>query len=582
MMGFYSSNIVLVQGTFIAFLLGLSVQVPIRFGVFSFAGVARYGIGGYTTAITISHDHWTVPEAIAAAAIIALAFSLVLGLILRRLSGLYLAMATIAVTLIVEVVANNGGTLTGGPSGLYGVLSNIGTIDLVAVAVVAIALLVLTERGRMGRRIDVVREDPELGMALGINVARYRLAAFLASGLLGAVAGALEVLLLTNIAPSNITFSIVVEALTVVIVGGVRSWLGAAIGAIIVTWLPFVLQSVDKWQDVIYSALIVVAAIFFPGGVLGVLTEAIGWARQRYTALRVGHPVDEPVPSEAAVGGPEPSVSATPGRETVASAGRPVATADTGPVLETRQAAVHFGGVRAVDGISLSVRPGLIVGLLGPNGSGKSTLLAALTGLVRLTGGAVLLDGAEYQGVPAFKIPHRGVSRTFQTVRLIPGLTVRENVQLGSDFRRASGGLAARRRLSGAARQRTTEVMRQAGVADVRDVKPAELSYGAQRRVEIARAMAMQPRILLLDEPTAGMNQAERESVSELLKQLRSEKVAQLLVEHDVQMMVDTCDLLYAMNAGTLIAEGTPHSVVTDPGVQKAYLGKEWTERAKH
>jgi branched-chain amino acid transport system permease protein len=582
MMGFYSSNIVLVQGTFIAFLLGLSVQVPIRFGVFSFAGVACYGIGGYTTAITISHDHWTVPEAIAAAAIIALAFSLVLGLILRRLSGLYLAMATIAVTLIVEVVANNGGTLTGGPSGLYGVLSNIGTIDLVAVAVVAIALLVLTERGRMGRRIDVVREDPELGMALGINVARYRLAAFLASGLLGAVAGALEVLLLTNIAPSNITFSIVVEALTVVIVGGVRSWLGAAIGAIIVTWLPFVLQSVDKWQDVIYSALIVVAAIFFPGGVLGVLTEAIGWARQRYTALRVGHPVDEPVPSEAAVGGPEPSVSATPGRETVASAGRPVATADTGPVLETRQAAVHFGGVRAVDGISLSVRPGLIVGLLGPNGSGKSTLLAALTGLVRLTGGAVLLDGAEYQGVPAFKIPHRGVSRTFQTVRLIPGLTVRENVQLGSDFRRASGGLAARRRLSGAARQRTTEVMRQAGVADVRDVKPAELSYGAQRRVEIARAMAMQPRILLLDEPTAGMNQAERESVSELLKQLRSEKVAQLLVEHDVQMMVDTCDLLYAMNAGTLIAEGTPHSVVTDPGVQKAYLGKEWTERAKH
>ena len=114
--------------------------------------------------------------------------------------------------------------------------------------------------------------------------------------------------------------------------------------------------------------------------------------------------------------------------------------------------------------------------------------------------------------------------------------------------------------------------MQQAGVADVRDVKPAELSYGAQRRVEIARAMAMQPRILLLDEPTAGMNQAERESVSELLKQLRSEKVAQLLVEHDVQMMVDTCDLLYAMNAGTLIAEGTPHSVVTDPGVQKAYL----------
>ena len=327
MMGFYSSNIVLVQGTFIAFLLGLSVQVPIRFGVFSFAGVACYGIGGYTTAITISHDHWTVPEAIAAAAIIALAFSLVLGLILRRLSGLYLAMATIAVTLIVEVVANNGGTLTGGPSGLYGVLSNIGTIDLVAVAVVAIALLVLTERGRMGRRIDVVREDPELGMALGINVARYRLAAFLASGLLGAVAGALEVLLLTNIAPSNITFSIVVEALTVVIVGGVRSWLGAAIGAIIVTWLPFVLQSVDKWQDVIYSALIVVAAIFFPGGVLGVLTEAIGWARQRYTALRVGHPVDEPVPSEAAVGGPEPSVSATPGRETVASAGRPVPSA---------------------------------------------------------------------------------------------------------------------------------------------------------------------------------------------------------------------------------------------------------------
>jgi ABC-type branched-subunit amino acid transport system ATPase component len=187
--------------------------------------------------------------------------------------------------------------------------------------------------------------------------------------------------------------------------------------------------------------------------------------------------------------------------------------------------------------------------------------------------------------VSAANVARRRVARTFQTVRLLPDLTVLENVQLGGDLHADAAtavGVSWLRRVIGArdASPAVRDAIERTRLTGLEDRRPGELSYGTQRRVEIARAIAMRPRILLLDEPTAGMNQGERREISELLRQLRSEGLTQLLVEHDVQMMIDTCDHLLAMNFGALIAEGSPHDVVRDSGVQQAYLGKRWKRHA--
>ena len=251
-------------------------------------------------------------------------------------------------------------------------------------------------------------------------------------------------------------------------------------------------------------------------------------------------------------------------------------TATGTAVLAAEDVAVHYGGIKAVDGVSIALPPGQIYGIVGPNGSGKSTLLAALTRLVPLTRGRLLLDGEPYQGAQAYTLARRGVARTFQTVRLLGELTVAENVQLGADLLPRGAGPARWRRFDPV----VDEAMERAGLTAVRAARAGDLSYGTQRRVEIARSLATRPRLLLLDEPTAGMNQAERRELAALLRRLRDEGLTQLLVEHDVQMMVDTCDRLGAMNFGRLLAEGTPQDVVRDAAVQDAYLGKRWRDRA--
>jgi branched-chain amino acid transport system ATP-binding protein len=251
-------------------------------------------------------------------------------------------------------------------------------------------------------------------------------------------------------------------------------------------------------------------------------------------------------------------------------------------LLEARDVAVHFGGVKAVDGVSFKLSPGKIYGILGPNGSGKSTLLGAVTRLTQLTRGEILFDQEPFHTVRASQVALRRVARTFQTVRLIPELSVRENIQLGTDARsqRRARKPSVHRPFARGVPSAVTDAVRRTRLEGLEELRPGELPYGTQRRVEIARAIAMDPRLLLLDEPTAGMNQAERDEVCALLRELRAEGLTQLLVEHDVQMMLDTCDHVLAMSSGVLIAEGPPEEVVRNRAVQEAYLGKKWRAHA--
>ncbi|WP_432975979.1 branched-chain amino acid ABC transporter permease [Dactylosporangium sp. CA-233914] len=273
MTDWYNAHIILVQGTFTSLLLALSIQIPLRMGVFSFAGIGFYGIGAYTAAIVTIRFHWPSYLAIGAGMLLAALVGYLLGLVVRRLDGLYLGMATIAFALILAVAVNNGGSLTGGASGLYGAIASIPMYAVVIVVVVLIALIAYTERGKLGRRIEVLREDPQLAMSVGINVKRLQLLSFIASGLLGALSGGIHVLHRTTVSPEDIGFPVVVTALTMIVVGGAQSWLGAAIGAVTFTWLPSVLTIVGQWQAVIYGSIVALAAVWVPGGLVGLTTD---------------------------------------------------------------------------------------------------------------------------------------------------------------------------------------------------------------------------------------------------------------------------------------------------------------------
>lgn len=275
----YDMNVVLIQTTLTTLLLALSIQVPMRFGVFSFAGVGAFGIGGYGAAIAMVHLHWSTWPAIAAGSLASGVVVYLLGLLVQRLTGLYMGMATIAFTLIISVLAVNGGDWTGGAMGLYGALGDIAMYHIMVVALVVVALLHLTEIKGMGRRIDAVREDPELANALGIDVTRYRLLSFLISGLIGGLAGGITTLLRSTITPAEVNFHLVILALTAIVVGGANSWVGALIGSIIFVWLPSWIGFVAEWEKVAYGFIVAAAAIYLPTGVYGAIQTV--WHRYR-------------------------------------------------------------------------------------------------------------------------------------------------------------------------------------------------------------------------------------------------------------------------------------------------------------
>jgi branched-chain amino acid transport system permease protein len=316
MSDWYIAHEILVQGTFISLLLALSIQVPLRAGVFSFAGIGSYAIGAYTAAILTIRAQVAPVVAIGAGMLLAAVVGYLLALLVVRLTGLYLGMATIAFTLFLGVLATNGGELTGGATGLFGAISTLTTEHVIVMTIVVVLALAASERGAFGRKVDAVREDPQLAVSLGINVGGVRRRVFVISGALGACAGGMNSLLRTTVSPETVGFHLVVTALTMIIVGGAMSWAGAAIGAVIFTWLPTILQSVGEWQLLVYGIVVSIAAVYVPGGLLGLAQD--GWRRLRRRRRRLpaegasaGTGVtaaEDPEKALAALGGPTAEV----------------------------------------------------------------------------------------------------------------------------------------------------------------------------------------------------------------------------------------------------------------------------------
>ncbi|MCK9929845.1 ATP-binding cassette domain-containing protein [Frankia sp. Mgl5] len=558
-------------------------------GQLSLAQFAFAGWGGYVASRLAAVHGLPFLLALVIGIVAAVPVGVLVGLPALRTRGIHLAIATFGLAYSIQAVLFQSVPLTGGlngtvvdPASLFG-----WSVDPVGhpkrYAVVCLAALLLAalvagniRRGRAGRRLVAVRGNERAAASLGISVYGAKLFSFALSA---AIAGLGGVLLsfqaggYVDFNQFNVFNSIAVVINTVIsgvgfLLGGVLAGASTAGGLTPKIFGEiFPNDDINQYVTLALAVLLTPTLIQFPNG----LAAKVATLRPP-AALTFGRITRRP-PAEADQGD---DASAGPGK---ARASIPPAPAHRVPpkVLEVRDVAVRFGGVQALGGVSLEVRPGEVVGLMGPNGAGKTTFIDAVTGFNRIQGGTIHLDGVQIDGMTARRRARLGIGRTFQSLELFDQLTILENLRTASDPRDSAAYL------TDLVRPRHTELTPAARsaihmfeLADDLDRVPSVLSYGRRRQVAIARAIATEPSILLLDEPAAGLNETETRELSDLLRRLVDEwGVGILLVEHDVPMLNRVCDRLVVMDFGTVIATGTPAEIRTNPRVIAAYLGEE-------
>lgn len=584
MNAWYTAHSTLIMSTLINVPLAISIQIVLRSGVFSFASIGFYGAGAYAAGILAKHGSG-LAEILPVVVVGGFAGGLLMYTLgVGRLRGLYMGMATFAFALILMVVESNATGLTGGANGLIGVPYELSMAQLIVICVVLVLLISQLERRAFGRILVTVRVSEDVASTSGVDVARYRRFVFGLSCALGAGSGALYVISYGAFAPTVAGFSLMTAALTMAVLGGVSSWSGAFLGAIIVTWLPEVLTSLGQYSSAIYGGMLVVVVMFAPGGIVGLVQLSWNhlrrlWPQERWLSARPGQSVVEVADadrvSEAAPGGAGHHLTRLPTKSDTGLA------PGTDALLQVQDASVRFGGIHALSDVSLELKPATIYGLVGPNGSGKTTLIGALSRLQGLNGGTLRFHDWDFTHAPASEVALRGIARTFQNIQLIPNLTVLQNVMVGGDVHWHGANIVRswlalwwtrkQERELRAAAQAALETLE---LTNVSDRYPETLSYGTRRRVEIARAILGKPEILLLDEPTAGMNRDEREEISALLFRLRDQGITIVLVEHDVEMVTNVSAHLFVLNFGRLIASGDPAECIRQTDVREAYLGR--------
>jgi branched-chain amino acid transport system permease protein len=555
-------------------------------GYFSFGHGAFFGAGVYTTAVLAGEYGvpflWTLPAAALIAALLGLALGAVVFRV-RRVRGEVFALLTLAVTFVLATIVLNT-PIDGGP-GMY--LSAVtvpalaptvsGSFYVMALVLAIVTLMIARAipQARLGVGLFAIHDDEDAAEVMGVPTYRYKLAALGISSALAGVAGGIQALFVSYVT-ANSTFNITVP-LTVIlmsVLGGTRHWAGPALGATAITLLLYASTAADQavTGKALSGAILVAAILLMPNGILELL---------RAKLTRYKRPVTMPASSEPApqatrgidtlIAAPNPKISFAlepePAHQHVAEGDRPPAPAHAGDaILMVRELRKSFSGVQALDGVDLDVYSGEILGIIGPNGSGKSTLINVVSGHYRADAGSMRFLGLELADLPAHRIARAGIARTYQIPRPFAHLTVRDNVALTTMF-----GHATLDRLG--ADEVAMQWLAFTGLRHRAAAMPAELNLHQTKFLELARALASQPRLLMLDEVLSGLTPAEIDGAVELIRRIRDQGTTIILVEHVMRVVTALSDRIVVLDQGRVLAQGKASDIMARDDVAIAYLG---------
>lgn len=596
-------------------LIGLDVSVG-YLGQVNLAQAAFLGLGAYTAGLCVTRLGWGMPLAALAALTAGVLLGALLALPSLRLEGPQFALATLSFTALTVTALNELEWLTGGAQGLSLVRPPLFGHSLtppefywLCMALLGLVWLAMRNllASQWGRAFEALRDSPIATDAMGVGTYRHKVAGFALGSGLGGLAGALYAFNFQYLQPQSFVYELTVILLLGVVLGGRKSLWGAFVGACLVALLPNLLSNRFLFETISglglflalvagirgllrksirpFQAIAPIAAtgILVVGGLLAKNTE--DWRKAIFALMLFSVVVGLPeglmgfaskflsrlfrIP-EAPLPAPTPLDQVLPARPVGAGA----------PMLELRDLKRHFGGVRAVDGLTMSTRAGQIHGLIGPNGSGKSTLVNVVSGLYTPTSGQMLLRGQPLPQGSLFRTARAGVARTFQNLQLFTGLSALENVMvaLKDTYRRSRSmplvllglGRAEEKR----AQADALALLEFVGLADQARTPARDLTYGAQRFLEIARATARKPDVLILDEPAAGLSHPDLLRQMEIIKRVNQRGVTIVLIEHHMDVVSGLCDVVTVLDGGKLIAEGTPDEVKRHQKVIEAYLGE--------
>jgi len=563
----YYLHTLITAGIFVMLASGLNL-VHGFIGRLSLGHTAFYGLGAYTAALIATGTGAGLLLTIPAAALVATVLALGIGHITLRFRGAQFVLVTLAFAAIAQLFANNLVDFTGGPMGISGIGSpavhdawgNLHVFGskasfywlVLGFDILTVYIVWRVIRSPLGDAMIAIREDESLAEAVGINEYRYSMIAFVLGAAFAGIAGAIYAHYVSFISPEIFSFNVMVMILVMVILGGVGTITGPIIGSVLVVVLLEVLRLHESLREPIFGIVLVVATLAFPKGI----ASLFGTWPVRSTRSVTSSPASADLFLDQA------------------------SPAGDQPLLRIEGLSVRFGGLVAVDDVSFEVRRGQIVSLIGPNGAGKTTTLNLITGFTGRNAGRIVFDGRELsRGLRPNRIAAHGMIRTFQTTRGLLGVTIDKAVQTGLHrtlsltwlriVRAALFGLPDEG-LDGRAKACLAEV----GLArDVGELT-SDLSYGEQRLLEVAIALAAKPSLLVLDEPVAGMNPEETSRMMALIRRLRAAGTTILLVEHDMKFVMGLSNHIVVLDHGKRIAEGSPEAIQGNPQVIEAYLGR--------